>query len=128
MPERPSRPTDVELEILAVLWELGPSTVRQVHRVLAAAKGTGYSTTLKMMQVMRDKGVLMCDDSVRPQVYRPAASRERTETRLVDDLIARAFGGSAGRLVMRALGAKRVGADELREIQRLIDQAKREAK
>lgn len=125
--ERSSRPTDVELEILRVLWELGPSTVRGVHKALAGRKGTGYSTTLKMMQVMRDKGLLVRDDTVRPQVYRPAVSRERTQLQLLDDLIGRAFGGSTSRLVMRALSARRVSPDELREIERQIRQAKRES-
>jgi predicted transcriptional regulator len=124
----PQRPTDVELEILRVLWDLGPSTVRAVHRALATRKETGYSTTLKMMQVMRDKGLLVRDDSVRPQVYRTAATRERTEGQLVDDLVRRAFGGSASRLVLRALAAKRVSREELADIQKLIDHAKREAK
>src|SRR2546423_492156 len=122
------RPTDVELEILGVLWELGPSTVRQVHQALARQKATGYSTTLKMMQVMRDKGLLLRDEQVRPQVYRPAASQQRTEKQLLDDLIHRAFGGSAARLVLRALGSRRVPPAELREIQALIERARREAK
>ena len=81
------QPTDVELEILRVLWRLGASTVRQVHLALSREKDTGYSTTLKMMQVMRDKGLLARDDSVRPQVYRPAISRERTQLQLVDHLV-----------------------------------------
>ena len=131
MPEAPApRPTEVELEILRVLWEIGLSTVRQVHRAWSGREGrghTGYSTTLKMMQVMRDKGLLVRDDSVRPQVYRPAEDRERTEARLLDDLIRRAFGGSAARLVMRAVSHRRVSQDELAEIQRVIRQAKREA-
>lgn len=124
------RPTDVELEILRVIWETGPATVRQVHRAWSQREGrgdTGYSTTLKMMQVMRDKGLLVRDDSVRPQVYRPAEARERTEGRLLDDLIRRAFGGSAARLVMRAMSNKRVSQEELAEIQKLLRQAKREA-
>ena len=128
MPEAPApRPTDVELEILRVLWDTGPATVRQVHRAWCRREGredTGYSTTLKMMQVMRDKGLLVRDDSERPQVYRPAEARERTEGRLLDDLIRRAFGGSAARLVMRAVSAKRVSEAELAEIQKLVRQAK----
>jgi predicted transcriptional regulator len=124
------RPTDVELEILRVIWETGPATVRQVHRAWSQREGrgdTGYSTTLKMMQVMRDKGLLVRDDSVRPQVYRPAEDRERTEARLLDDLIRRAFGGSAARLVMRAVSHRQASQEELAEIQKVIRQAKREA-
>ncbi len=120
----PPQPTGVELEILRALWASGPATVRQVHLALAATKRTGYSTTLKMMQVMRDKGLLDRDDAVRPQVYRPAISREKTQLQLVDDLVLRAFGGSAATLLMRALSAKRVSADELKEIEELVRQAK----
>ena len=121
----PPQPTEVELEILRALWASGPATVRQVHAVLAEAKGTGYSTTLKMMQVMRDKGLLARDDSVRPQVYRPVLTRETTQLQLVDDLVQRAFGGSAAKLLMRALSAKRVSRDELAEIEELVRRAKK---
>ena len=127
-PQPPPQPTEVELEILRALWASGPATVRQVHRSIAAEKGTGYSTTLKMMQVMRDKGLLARDDSVRPQVYRPAITRERTQLQLVDDLVQRAFGGSAARLLMRALSAKRVAPAELAEIEELVRRAKRGGK
>jgi BlaI family penicillinase repressor len=114
------QPTEVELEILRVLWRLGPSTVRQVHEALTAEKGTGYSTALKMMQVMRDKGLLVRDDSVRPQVYRPVQSQEHTQLQMLDNLVQKAFGGSAARLLMRALSAKRVSPDELAEMEVLI--------
>ena len=122
--QRVPEPTEVELEILAVLWRIGPSTVRQVHLVLAAEKGTGYSTTLKMMQVMREKGLLLRDDSVRPQVYRPAASQERTQLQLLDGLVQKAFNGSALRLLLSALSAKRVSPQELAEVEQIIQQAK----
>ena len=122
------QPTGVELEILRALWRLGAGTVRQVHRALAERRTTGYSTTLKMMQVMRDKGLLLRDDSVRPQVYRPAATRERTQLQLLDDLVQKAFGGSAAKLLMQALSAKRVSPQELKEIEELIRQAKQEAR
>jgi BlaI family transcriptional regulator, penicillinase repressor len=121
---RAPEPTGVELEILAVLWRIGPSTVRQVHLALAAEKGTGYSTTLKMMQVMREKGLLLRDDSVRPQVYRPAASQERTQLQLLDNLVQKAFNGSALRLLLSALSAKRVSPQELAEVEQIIRQAK----
>ena len=123
MPEGPS-PTPVELAILQALWSLGPSTVRQIHNALKAERDTGYSTTLKMVQVMTDKGLLLKDDSARPQVYRPAQPRERTQLQLIDDLIQRAFGGSASNLVMRAASAKRISPRELAEIKKLIERAK----
>ncbi len=114
----------MELQILGVLWERGPSTVRQVHDALAAERETGYSTTLKMIQVMREKGLVTRDESVRPQLYRAAESQRHTQLRLVDDLAQKAFGGSAQRLVQRLLSAQRVSAEELAEIQRLIEQAR----
>ena len=127
MPRYPSsRPTDVELQILDVLWQRGPSTVRQVHDVLAAQRETGYSTTLKMIQVMREKGLVVRDESVRPQLYRTAESKRETQLQMLDDLSQKAFGGSAKKLVMRMLSAQRVSAEELAEMQRLIEQAKGE--
>lgn len=119
------QPTDVELQILDVLWHRGPSTVRQVHEALAAARETGYSTTLKMMQVMRDKGLVVRDDSIRPQVYRAARSRQQTQLRILDDLVQKAFGGSAKRLVMQMVSANRVSPEELAEIERLVAEAER---
>ena len=126
MPRPPSpQPTDVELQILGVLWERGPSTVRQVHEALSASRETGYSTTLKMMQVMKDKRLVVRDDSVRPQVYRAARSREQTQLRILDDLVQKAFGGSARRLVMRMVSANRVSPEELAEVQRLVAEAEK---
>jgi predicted transcriptional regulator len=125
MPRYPSSgPTDVELQILGVLWEQGPSTVRQVHEALTAERGTGYSTTLKMMQVMKEKGLVTRDESVRPQLYRATQSKRQTQLKLLDDLMQKAFGGSAMNLVQRMVSARRVSAEELAEIQRLIEQAK----
>ncbi|MHC4180136.1 MAG: BlaI/MecI/CopY family transcriptional regulator [Planctomycetota bacterium] len=127
MPRYPSsRPTDVELQILDVLWERGPSTVRQVHEALASQRDTGYSTTLKMIQVMREKGLVVRDESVRPQLYRAAESKTQTQLQMLDDLAQKAFGGSAKKLVMRVLSAQRVSAEELAEMQRLIEEAKGE--
>lgn len=129
MPRRPSaRPTDVELQILEVLWQQGPTTVRQVHEALAPERDTGYSTTLKMMQIMRDKGLLARDDSVRPQLYRAARPREETQLLMLDDLIDKVFRGSAKKLVMRILSANRVRPDELAEMQRLVEEARRAQK
>lgn len=123
MSETPS-PTPVELAILQTLWDLGPSTVRQIHNALKSERDTGYSTTLKMVQVMTEKGLVQKDESVRPQVYRPAQPREKTQLRLIDELIQRAFGGSACELVLRAASAKRISPQELAEIRDLISRAK----
>jgi BlaI family transcriptional regulator, penicillinase repressor len=119
----PDKPTDVELQILTVLWDRGPSTVREVHDVLAKERGAGYSTTLKMMQVMLDKGLVTRDDSVRPQRYEAAHTRQKTQLQLVDNLTQKAFGGSAKRLVMHMLSAQRISPADLAEIQRLIQEA-----
>ena len=125
MPRHPTpHPTDVELQILEVLWQRGPSTVRQVHDALAADRDTGYSTTLKMMQVMREKSLLVRDDSVRPQLYDAVEGREPTQLQMVDDLIHKAFRGSAKKLLMRVLSANRVPPDELAEMQRLIQESR----
>ena len=127
MPRHPStKPTDVELQILGVLWRQGPRTVRQVHNELAAERDTGYSTTLKMMQVMREKGLITRDDSVRPQVYRSAETKEHTQLCMLDDLAQRAFGGSAANLVMRMISAERVSPEELEIMQELIKKAREE--
>ena len=115
------RPTDAELAILRVLWERGSSTVRQVHEALAGTRETGYTTTLKLMQIMTDKGLVTRNETARTHVYSPMAGQEQTERQLVQDLVDRAFGGSAAQLVMRALGADGTTDAELREIRRLID-------
>lgn len=114
------RPTDAELEILRVLWERGPSTVRQVHEALASSRETGYTTTLKLMQIMADKGLVTRDESSRTHVYGARVPRDVTQRQLVRDLLDRAFGGSAGRLVLQALSAVPPSREELAEIQRLI--------
>ena len=127
MPRHPaSKPTDVELKILDVLWRQGPRTVRQVHNELAAERDTGYSTTLKMMQVMREKGLITRDDSVRPQLYRSAETQEHTQLCMLDDLAQRAFGGSAASLMMRMISADRVSAEDLEKMQELINKAREE--
>ena len=114
------RPTDAELAILRVLWEHGPCTVRQVHEVLADARETGYTTTLKLMQIMADKGLVTRDESARTHVYASAVDEEQTQGQLVKDLVDRAFGGSAKALVLRALSAEGTTAEDLREIRKLI--------
>jgi len=121
MPRPPSSiPTEVELAILHVLWKDGPSTVRQIHDSLKEERGTGYSTTLKMIQVMTEKGLVLKDDSQRPQVYRASKQEEQTQLQLVDDLIQRGFSGSAMKLVLSAVSAKRISADEMKRIRDLL--------
>ena len=115
------RPTDAELAILRVLWEQGPTTVRQVHEVLSEARETGYTTTLKLMQIMADKGLVTRDESARTHVYTARLSRDETQQQLVSDLLDRAFGGSAAALVLQALNAGETSPDELAEIRELID-------
>ena len=117
-----SRPTDAELAILRVLWSLGPSTVRQVYEVLSQDRETGYTTVLKLMQIMTEKGLVERDESERTHVYQARFTREQTQQRLVSDLLEKAFGGSASQLVMQALAAKPASADELAEIRRLLDE------
>lgn len=114
-----SQPTEVELQILNVLWEDGPLSVRDVHETLLDERETGYSTTLKMMQVMLEKGLLVRDESVRPQLYQAAKAREETQLQMLDGLAQRVFQGSAMRLVMRMVSSGRLSVDELEEIQRL---------
>ena len=115
------RPTDSELAILTILWERGPSTVRQVHDALAGTRDTGYTTTLKLMQIMADKGLVKRNESARTHVYAAVATETQTQRQLLKDLVDRAFGGSAAALVLQALNAEGATPDELREIRRLID-------
>ena len=120
------RPTDAELAILRVLWERGPSTVRQVHEILVSRVGpTAYTTALKLLQIMTEKGLVRRDDTDRTHVYMPRLTEEQTQRQLVRDLLDRAFGGSASKLVMQALHAKRSTPEELGEIRKLIE-ARRE--
>ena len=121
-----SQPTEVELQILGVLWERGTSTVREVHQALAKQRDTGYSTTLKMMQVMLQKGLVRRDDSVRPQLYRATKSQKRTQVQMLDDFTRKAFHGSAMRLVMRMVSSGRLSAEDLAEIQRLAKESEGE--
>ncbi len=120
-------PTTAELDILNVLWTQGPCTVRQVHEALERARGTGYTTTLKLMQLMADKGLVRRNVSQRSHVYRPNVSEEKTQRRLVGDLMDRAFSGSASQLVMRALAVKPTDANELDEIRGLLDELEAQA-
>ena len=120
------RPTDGELEILQALWEHGPSTVREVNQALNLTKATGYTTTLKLMQIMLTKGLLRRDESRRPQVYSPAVSKGRAQRQMVRDLLERAFDGSASQFVLQVLSAKNASAEEMAEIRRLLRRAEKE--
>ena len=120
------KPTDAELAILRVLWERGPCTVRQVHEQLARDRQAAYTTALKLLQIMTEKGLVERDERERTHVYTARLSEAQTQRQLVRDLLDRAFGGSAGKLVMQALATKRASADELREIRKAIDGAKHE--
>jgi BlaI family penicillinase repressor len=113
-------PTERELAILGVLWGKGPSTVRQIHEALYASGRIGYTTTLKLMQIMTEKGLLV-RSADRPHVYRPAMSEERTQKQVVGDLLDKVFAGSAEKLVMRALSTKKVSADELERIRAMLE-------
>ena len=115
-------PTDAELAILRVLWERGPSTVREVHEELSPSQATRYTTTLKLMQIMTEKGLVLRDESQRAHVYRPALPEEQTLSRITGELLERAFGGSAEKLVMHALQAGKVSAEELARIRQLLEE------
>jgi BlaI family transcriptional regulator, penicillinase repressor len=121
MPTRLPRPTDAELAILRVLWDRGPSTVRQVHEALSDERDTGYTTTLKLLQIMAEKALVRRDDSDRTHVFAARASEEQTQRQLVQHLLDRAFGGSAMKLVMQALSSRKASRAELDQIRRLLD-------
>lgn len=118
----PPKPTDAELGILRVLWQRGPSTVRQVMEQLNRAQQTGYTTVLKLMQIMSEKGLVERDDAERSHVFKPSLTEEQTQRQLVGHLLDRAFAGSAQKLVMQALAARRATGKELAEIRKLLDQ------
>jgi BlaI family penicillinase repressor len=125
-PETPM-PTSAELAILQVLWDRGPCTVREVHESLYGRDGAGYTTALKLLQVMHGKGLVVRDDRERAHVYRPVASRENTQKRFLFDLTQRLFGGSASQLVLHALGDDpRASAEELAEIRALLARLEKE--
>jgi predicted transcriptional regulator len=114
-------PTSSELEILRVIWERGPSTVREVFKTLEQEREIGYSTVLKFMQIMTEKGSLIRDESVRPQIYRAARPQRLIQQNIVRDLVSRAFGGSSASLAMHALSDKKASPDERRQIRELLD-------
>ena len=116
------RPTDAELAILRVLWDRGPSTVREVHEALDAEKGVGYTTTLKLLQKMAAKELVARDESERSHVYRARSKEEPTQKRLVADLLKKAFAGNTPTLVMQALSTRKASKEELAEIRQLLDE------
>jgi predicted transcriptional regulator len=118
------KPTESELEILQVLWGKQKATVREVHEILAQTKDVGYTTTLKLMQIMYDKGLVKRDESSKTHIYEPLASREKTQKQLVSRMVDTLFQGSPAQLVMQALGQHKTSAGELEEIQRLLDNLK----
>ena len=115
------RPTKLELAILKVLWEVGPRSVRDIQGILNESKPTGYTTVLKMLQIMTEKGLVERDETVRPQIYRAKYSQEQTQRHLLSDLLQRAFGGSVKALVMQALATKKSSAKDLEAIEKLLD-------
>ena len=125
MPKRePVRPTNAELEILLVLWQRGPSTVREVHESLRRADPVGYTTVLKLLQIMTEKGLVRRDASARSHVYAAAASETTTQRRMVSDLVERVFGGSTLGLVLQALSTTAANPGELDQVRKLLDQKK----
>ena len=121
------RPTEAELAILGVLWERGPSTVREVHAALDADEGRAYTTVLKLMQIMAEKGLVTRSGSTRQHVYAPARAASETQRDIVGDLLQRAFHGSTASLVQAALSSRRASRDELEEIRRLLDELEDDA-
>ncbi len=121
---RPSsnQPTEVELQILRILWELGPSPVREIHARLNAEKGTNYSTTVKMLSVMLDKALVKRDDIASPHVYRAAMSRESAGKRMLRELVEKVYDGAAMSLVLQALKSSKPSPEELAEVRRLLDE------
>lgn len=117
-----SQPTEVELQILRILWDDGPSIARHIHDALQATKQTTYSTTVKMLSVMLGKGLVKRDDKVSPQIYRAAVSRESAGKRFIKDLVDRVYDGAAMSLVLHALKGATASPQELAEVRRLLDE------
>ncbi len=120
------KPTESELEILQILWKKGLATVREVHEELAHIKNAGYTTTLKLMQIMNEKGLVKRDDSIRTHVYQAAVNKERTQRHLLSKMIDSLFGGSSTQLVIQALGETKASPDELEKIQALLNDLKKQ--
>lgn len=120
------KPTESELEILNILWSRGKATVREVHEELSEYKDSGYTTTLKLMQIMHEKGIVKRDDSSKTHVYQSNINKEKTQRQMVGKMVDALFGGSTSQLVMQALGNKAPNEKELEEIQRLLDNLKKQ--
>jgi len=116
-----ARPTKLELAILRVLWEKGPGSVREIQARLSETKETGYTTALKMLQIMTEKGLVERDETVRPQIYRAKFSQQKTQKQLIQDLLHRAFGGSVKALVMQAISTRKSSPEDLEAIEKLLD-------
>ncbi|MGA2267676.1 MAG: BlaI/MecI/CopY family transcriptional regulator [Bryobacteraceae bacterium] len=127
-PAKPPRPTDAELEILTVLWTRGPSTVREVHEAINRRRPAQYTTVLKMLQIMAEKGLVRRDEDQRAHIYQASRPREWTQRQLAGDLLRRAFGGSAKSLILGALSARKASREELAEVRKLLDEYERGAK
>ncbi|HKN58998.1 MAG: transcriptional regulator [Acidobacteria bacterium] len=125
---QPPRPTDAELGILRVLWERGASTVRDVHDELNRHATTGYTTVLKLLQIMTEKGLVVRDETARAHIYEARYSEQKTQRQLLTDLADRAFGGSAAKLVMQALSGRKTNPDDLNAIRDLLDRLEGESK
>src|SRR5450755_1677174 len=121
MTSKRRRPTEAELGILRVLWEGGPRSVRDIQRILNEARPTGYTTVLKLLQIMTEKGLVERDEKCRPQIYRSRYSQEQTQRQLVRDLLDRAFGGSVRTMVLQALATRKSSAEELVAMEKLLD-------
>jgi BlaI family transcriptional regulator, penicillinase repressor len=121
MADKQHRPTKMELAILRVLWDKGPGSVREIQARLSATRETGYTTALKMLQIMTEKGLVERDETVRPQIYRARYSQEKTQRQLLQDLVQRAFGGSVKALVMQAISTKKSSPEDLEAIEKLLD-------
>jgi predicted transcriptional regulator len=119
------KPTESELEILRILWERNTASVREVHEELSRTKEAGYTTTLKLMQIMHEKGLVGRDDSIETHIYHPLVSREKTQKHLIGKMIATLFGGSSTELVLHALGNHKASPEELEEIQQLLNNLKK---
>ena len=126
--QQPAKPTSTELDILRVLWERGPSTVREVHDVLARSKPLGYTTVLKLLQIMTRKGTVRRNEQERAHVYEACLPAENTKRQLVGDLLQRAFAGSASQLMLHALDGKKTSLQEIEEIRRMLDEYEGRAK
>jgi len=125
---QPPRPTDAELAILRVLWQRGPSTVRDVHEELNRDGATGYTTILKLLQIMTEKGLVVRDEAQRAHIYESRYGEQKTQRQLLTDLADRAFGGSAAKLVLQALSGRKATAEELESIRELLDRLEGESR